>query len=254
MDRPVQAYTADSGLGDAGLVDAPKISAPVATSFLLAKKSPEDAASLPDTVSIRRSPDARAFDIVVATVLLLFVAPLLAACAVAVALSGPGPLLFRQTRIGRDGREFTCLKFRTMIPDAHLVIDSILQMDAAAREQWEAVQKLRSDPRVTLVGRHMRRFCLDELPQLFNVLAGQMSVVGPRPIVAAEVERYGPYFADYCLVRPGLTGPWQISGRHSLSYDQRVRLDSQYARSKSVKRDLAILWKTVPVVLFGLNA
>jgi len=106
---------------------------------------------------------------------------------------------------------------------------------------------------VTHVGRFMRRYCLDELPQLFNILAGQMSVVGPRPIVAAEIDRYGAQFADYCAVRPGLTGLWQISGRHALSYEERVRLDSEYARTKSVATDIAILWRTVPIVLAGLN-
>jgi exopolysaccharide production protein ExoY len=195
----------------------------------------------------------RALDILIASLVILFVLPLMIACSLVVLLSSPGPLLFRQARIGRDGREFICLKFRTMVCDADRTIEQILQTDGAAQRQWSSVQKIHCDPRVTSVGRPLRRYCLDELPQLFNVLAGDMSVVGPRPIVASEIVRYGDRFADYCSVKPGLTGLWQISGRHSLPYDERVRLDCEYARSKSVVFDLLILWRTVPIVMFGLN-
>lgn len=195
----------------------------------------------------------RVLDLLVASLLLLLMLPLLAACALAVRLSGRGPVLFRHARIGRDGREFQCLKFRTMVRDADKVFQRILQTDAKAHEEWLAVQKLRNDPRVTFCGRFLRRYCLDELPQLFNVIAGDMSVVGPRPIVAAEISRYGAAFFDYCSVKPGLTGLWQVSGRHSLPYEQRVRLDAKYAQTKSVAADLLILWRTVPVVLLGLN-
>jgi exopolysaccharide production protein ExoY len=177
----------------------------------------------------------------------------MALCVLAVLLSGPGPLLFRQTRIGRDGREFTCLKFRTMVNDADKVIAEILQRSATAQAQWMAVQKLTCDPRITPIGGFMRRYCLDELPQLFNVLKGDMSIVGPRPIVAAEISRYGLNFGDYCSVRPGLTGLWQVSGSHSLSYAERVQLDTQYAQSKSLRLDVLILWRTVPIVLRGQN-
>lgn len=195
----------------------------------------------------------RLLDVVVASLLLLLTLPLMGVCALAVALSGPGPLLFRQKRVGRFGREFTCLKFRTMVPNAEVVIERILESSIDAEANWNAAQKLRSDPRVTGVGRFLRRYCLDELPQLFNVLAGDMSIVGPRPIVAGEVGRYGANFADYCAVKPGLTGLWQVSGGHAVSYDERVRLDTAYVRSKSVRSDLAILWRTVPVVLMGQN-
>jgi exopolysaccharide production protein ExoY len=198
------------------------------------------------------SPD-RALDVMIAGLLLLFVLPLMLLCALAVLLNGSGPVIFRQLRIGRGGREFTCFKFRTMIPSAEPALESILVDGSPFQEEWAAIYKLREDPRLTFVGRFMRRYSLDELPQLFNVLKGDMSVVGPRPIVAAEIYRYGDRYADYCSVNPGITGLWQVSGRHALSYDERVRLDSEYARHKSVRLDLLILWKTVPVVLSGQN-
>lgn len=197
---------------------------------------------------------SRPFDLIVASALLIFALPLMLFCAVAVLLSGPGPIVFRQTRIGRGGQQFTCLKFRTMVFDADLAMQRLLKSCAEAQTEWEALQKLQHDPRVTATGRFLRRYCLDELPQIFNVLAGQMSVVGPRPIVADEIARYGENFADYCSIKPGLTGLWQISGRHALAYEERVRLDTAYARSKSLRGDLTILWRTVPIVLRGENS
>ena len=195
----------------------------------------------------------RIVDLILATLLLILVLPLMAACALMVALSSPGPLLFRQGRIGANGKEFPCLKFRTMAVDADLVIGEILGSCAQSHKEWFELQKLRRDPRVTPGGRFLRRYCLDELPQLFNVLAGHMSIVGPRPIVADEIRRYGSNFSDYCSVKPGLTGLWQVSGRHALSYEQRVQLDTQYARSKSIRLDLWILLMTLPIVLLGQN-
>lgn len=220
--------------------------------FLLSETS-ADPAVLATQAAPAVDHDTRALDIAIASLLLILVAPLMAVCALAIFLSGPGPLIFRQARIGRNGKEFLCLKFRTMVCDADAAIEKLLQKDATALEQWRTVQKLYPDPRVTQVGRFMRRYCLDELPQLFNVLAGDMSMVGPRPIVANEIEKYGPNFADYCSVRPGLTGLWQISGRHALPYEERVRLDTNYARTKSSRGDLLILWRTVPIVLVGDN-
>lgn len=195
----------------------------------------------------------RIFDIVVALLLLLFLLPLMCVCALAVVSTSRGPLLYRQRRIGRNGQLFECLKFRTMVQDADSVIERMLNDCPEAKAEWLAVQKIKCDPRVTSVGVFMRRYSLDELPQLFNVLKGEMSVVGPRPIVAAEVDRFGLNFADYCLVKPGITGLWQVSGRHLLSYEQRVALDAQYARSKCVSLDVRILWRTVPIVLLGEN-
>lgn len=223
--------------------------------FLLTQTAAEPFVDPPRLRVVAHSDEvaSRALDLILATSLLIFVLPLMTLCALAVLCSGPGPLFFRQTRIGRDGRSFTCLKFRTMVDRADAAIAEILRKSARSEAEWQALQKLTHDPRVTPVGRVLRRYCLDELPQLFNVLAGDMSVVGPRPIVAAEVSRYGPNFADYCSVRPGLTGLWQVSGRHALSYAQRVELDTQYARSKSVRLDLLILARTVPIVFLGEN-
>jgi len=196
---------------------------------------------------------SRALDIVFALGLIIATLPLMLFCALAVRLSGPGPVIFSQKRIGRFGDEFSCLKFRTMVQNAELAMPAVLEASSAAGFEWSATQKLTNDPRVTSVGRFLRRYCLDELPQLLNVLAGQMSIVGPRPIVAAEVVRYGPFFIDYCSVKPGLTGLWQVSGKHLLPYQDRVRLDAAYANSKSVRTDLAILCRTVPFVLAGKN-
>ena len=204
-------------------------------------------------ISPADAPSQRALDIIVAGGVLLLMLPLIVLCALAVRLSGAGPVIYRQTRIGRNGREFTCLKFRTMVCGADAAIAALLQQSQETNDEWLAAHKIRNDPRVTRVGQFFRRYSLDELPQLFNVLAGHMSVVGPRPIVSAEIHRYGLKFADYCSVKPGLTGLWQVSGRHALAYSVRVDLDSAYARSKSLSADLLILVRTVPVVLFGQN-
>jgi lipopolysaccharide/colanic/teichoic acid biosynthesis glycosyltransferase len=197
--------------------------------------------------------DGRMLDLAVCSLLLILALPLMALCLLAVLIGGETSPIFRHPRVGRGGRQFNCLKFRTMRTDAHQSLHEILQSSVEAQEQWQALQKLQQDPRVTPVGRFLRRYCLDELPQLFNVLLGDMSIVGPRPIVEGEIARYGNSIEDYCSVKPGLTGLWQVSGRHKLSYEERVLLDSQYARTKSVRADLIILWRTVPIVLFGLN-
>lgn len=195
----------------------------------------------------------RAFDLVVAIGMLIFLLPLMIACAVAVRCSSRGPLLFSHTRFGREGDTFRCLKFRTMTVAAEVNLEQVLRSCAISNDQWCALHKLRQDPRTTRVGRFLRRYSLDELPQLINVVKGEMSIVGPRPIVAAEIARYGANFEDYCSVKPGLTGLWQVSGRHSLTYEQRVALDAQYAANKSLRGDIVILLRTVPVVLFGEN-
>jgi undecaprenyl-phosphate galactose phosphotransferase len=141
------------------------------------------------------------------------------------------------------------LKFRTMVVDAERALNNLLAKDAAARAEWEAEFKLRKDPRITWLGRFLRKSSLDELPQLFNVIAGHMSLVGPRPIVYQEVSRYSTKIADYYTCRPGITGLWQVSGRNDVSYDERVALDSRYAREWSFGRDLVILVQTIRVVL-----
>lgn len=194
-------------------------------------------------------PGVRLFDIAVAASALILALPFLVLLAVAMQIDSPGPLLFRHRRIGLGGKTFPCLKFRTMHVNAAEMLREHLATNAAARAEWQAEFKLRNDPRITRLGRIVRKLSLDELPQLLNVIAGDMSLVGPRPIIADEVERYGQFFDDYCSVRPGLTGIWQISGRNDISYSQRVALDCYYARNKSVWMDLGVLFGTVPAVL-----
>ena len=149
---------------------------------------------------------------------------------------------------------FGCLKFRTMVPDADGVLRRLLEVDPRARAEWERDFKLKDDPRITPIGDFLRRTSLDELPQLWNVLKGEMSLVGPRPIIEEEVERYGDQVGYYLETRPGITGLWQISGRNSIGYDDRVALDSWYVRNWSIWYDLVILVKTIAVVLRGKGA
>lgn len=191
----------------------------------------------------------RSFDITVAAIAILILAPLMLFVAALVKAASRGPVLFRQQRVGRDGVLFPCLKFRSMVVDAQAQLDHLLAHSEEARQEWERDQKLRKDPRITPIGDFLRKTSLDELPQLFNILVGQMSIVGPRPIVEGEIIRYGSRFADYCSVRPGLTGLWQISGRNDVSYAMRVRLDSLYAQRQSLGLNFAICIKTVPVIL-----
>ena len=157
-------------------------------------------------------------------------------------------ILFSQPRVGLHGRPFDCLKFRTMIPGAEAALEAYLQSNPAARREWDASRKLQHDPRISSIGRFLRRSSLDELPQLLNVLRGDMSCVGPRPVVQAELPRYGVHMADYLSVRPGLTGLWQVSGRSHLSYDDRVALDADYIKHWTLMRDVVILFKTIPAV------
>ena len=192
---------------------------------------------------------SRLFDIAGACLLLLFVAPLLAVIAIAIAFQRSGPIFFRQTRIGLGSDTFQVLKFRTMVPDAEARLIQYLAENPEAAAEWRADHKLRHDPRTTPFGRFLRRSSLDELPQLFNVLRGDMSLVGPRPIVAAEVAKYGRHFPAYISVKPGLTGRWQVSGRNDVSYPRRVRMDAAYARSRCLALDVRILVETVPAVL-----
>jgi Undecaprenyl-phosphate galactose phosphotransferase WbaP len=186
----------------------------------------------------------RSLDILLVTLLSPVLLPLLVVVAAAVWLSSPGPVFFSHRRIRRHGEFFTMWKFRTMCINSGEVLERYLTEHPEARREWLKTHKLKNDPRVTRVGNFLRRTSLDELPQVWNVLSGTMSLVGPRPIVAAEVEKYGEYFADYCLVKPGITGLWQVSGRSELTYRQRVQLDREYARGWSLRRDLEILLRT----------
>nr|WP_325248969.1 sugar transferase [Amylibacter sp.] len=196
----------------------------------------------------------RVFDVVFATVLLIFFSPFMVLIAATIWASDRQKVIFAHTRVGRNGRPFNCLKFRTMCIDADLRLAQMLQNDPAARAEWERTQKLVNDPRLTAIGHFLRKTSLDELPQLWNVLRGDMSMVGPRPIVAAEAKHYRASFAEYKSVRPGLTGAWQISGRSDTTYEERVALDVDYVQNNSFIGDLKIVVKTVSVVLGGQGA
>jgi lipopolysaccharide/colanic/teichoic acid biosynthesis glycosyltransferase len=190
-----------------------------------------------------------AMNAILAVIALVFLAPVMLAVGLAVFLQDGGPVLFAHRRIGRGGRYFYCLKFRSMASDAEQRLKDLLAADPAAREEWERDHKLRNDPRVTRLGAFLRKSSLDELPQLFNVLRGEMSLVGPRPIVDAEVAKYGRRFASYCAVKPGITGLWQVSGRNDTSYRTRVALDCVYASRRNLFLDSFIILCTVPAVL-----
>jgi Undecaprenyl-phosphate galactose phosphotransferase WbaP len=166
-----------------------------------------------------------------------------------VMLSSPGPIFYSHRRIRKNGAFFSMWKFRTMCVNSAEVLEEYLSCHPNARAEWNKTHKLRHDPRITPIGRFLRRYSLDELPQLWNVLSGHMSLVGPRPIVAAEVEKYADSFECYCRVKPGLTGLWQVSGRSELTYDERVALDCDYVNRWSLRRDLKILLRTFSVVL-----
>jgi lipopolysaccharide/colanic/teichoic acid biosynthesis glycosyltransferase len=186
---------------------------------------------------------------VLAFFILVACAPLMVLVGLLVWIQDRGPVFFAHNRIGRDGHVFPCMKFRSMAVDAEERLQHHLAASEEAREEWAADHKLRKDPRITGLGLFLRKSSLDELPQLFNVLRGDMCLVGPRPVVFAEVQRYGRWFSHYCAVRPGITGLWQISGRNEVTYRKRVAMDVLYSRRKSAKLDLLILLNTVPAVL-----
>jgi Undecaprenyl-phosphate galactose phosphotransferase WbaP len=171
-----------------------------------------------------------------------------------VRLESPGPVFYGHDRIGRNQARFRIWKLRTMQVNGDRLLQEVLARDGVLREEWLRDRKLRKDPRVTRVGRFLRKTSLDELPQLWNVLRGEMSLVGPRPIVEDEVAAYGPNFSLYCRVTPGLTGLWQVSGRNEVSSGDRVRLDSYYVRNWSPWLDLHIMARTAKVVLTGQGA
>ncbi len=196
----------------------------------------------------------RAFDFVFAAFALVACSILLLLCAAAIRAESRGPVLFRQRRIGKGGKPFAIVKFRTMVPDAEAVLQRVLESDPQARAEWERDRKLRKDPRVTRLGRFLRKSSLDELPQFWNVLVGDMSVVGPRPIVNSEIPFYRQAYREYCSVRPGITGLWQVSGRNDTGYKQRVDLDAKYVTSWSPFMDLKILIQTFKTVINAAGA
>ncbi len=191
----------------------------------------------------------RLIDIVLALVGIFLLAPLLIVCFAATVISSPGPVLFRHRRVGFNGKYFHCLKFRTMVPDATERLQRLLDSDPTAAAEWGASRKLRRDPRVTAVGALLRKSSLDELPQLFNVLRGDMSIVGPRPVTEDELVRYSGAAASYLACRPGITGLWQVSGRSTTTYAERVEYDAFYAENWSMALDAKIMIVTIPALL-----
>jgi exopolysaccharide production protein ExoY len=191
----------------------------------------------------------RAFDVILATLMLVLLAPFFAIVAAVIRLGGPGPVLFGHRRIGRGGTSFRCLKFRTMFADAEARLNALLASDPRRAAEWAIHRKLDGDPRITPIGRLLRATSLDELPQLINVLRGEMSIVGPRPVTAEELLRYGVSARAYKSVRPGITGLWQVSGRNDVSYRERVQFDHRYAREWSVLGDIVLVLRTPLAVI-----
>lgn len=190
----------------------------------------------------------RVFDIFGSLSIIVILSPLLLYISLKVKRDG-GPAIFGHERIGKNGKPFKCLKFRSMVVNSKEVLESLLKNNMEAKAEWDATFKLKDDPRITKIGAFLRRTSLDELPQLFNVLKGEMSLVGPRPIISAELERYNDEIDYYLLSKPGMTGLWQVSGRSDVDYDTRVYLDAWYVKNWSMWNDIAILFKTISVVL-----
>jgi exopolysaccharide production protein ExoY len=192
----------------------------------------------------------RVLDCVIAVLVFIVSLPIFLTLALLVAMDG-GPVIYRHKRIGREGQQFDCYKFRTMIVGAHDLFDEFLAYHPSVVAEWEEAQKLDFDPRITSTGRFLRRTSLDVMPQLLNVIRGEMSLVGPRPVTKPELQRYGAHASEYLTVRPGLTGFWQVSGRNRLSYAERVALDVRYIRTRSIWFDTVILFRTIIVLLRG---
>lgn len=196
----------------------------------------------------------RILDIVICALAMPAIVPLCLLISLLIRLDSRGAAIYRQERVGKNGVPFMLYKFRTMVPDADRVLGEYLESDPELAKEWQANQKLKNDPRLTKMGQFLRKTSLDELPQVLNILRGEMTLVGPRPIVEGETGRYGRYFEEYCEVRPGLTGLWQTSGRNDTTYSQRVAYDHYYINHWSLKLDMWILAKTIPVALSGRGA
>ena len=192
-------------------------------------------------------------DVIFSLLVLILGAPIFVLIGILVKLSSPGSIFYIQKRVGRNYREFGCIKFRTMYKNADELLPNLLEKYPLMRKEFEKDFKLRKDPRITKLGRFLRRSSLDELPQFFNVLKGEMSVVGPRPIVNNEISRYSIFMEEVISVRPGLTGLWQVSGRNNLSYKKRVELDLAYARNRNFILDLEIIILTLGVLIFPMD-
>ncbi len=204
---------------------------------------------------IRHKPLKRTFDILFSASVLFFGLPVYCLIAIAIRCSSRGNSVYSHERIGRGGKTFRCFKFRTMYPDADLKLKELLEKNPDFRKEWEETRKLKNDPRVTPLGSFLRKTSLDELPQFWNVMRGDLSIVGPRPVVKAEISQYyGPKASKILSVRPGITGLWQVSGRNDTTYGTRIRLDEEYIDNHSFILDLKLVLKTIPSMIFSKGA
>lgn len=192
----------------------------------------------------------RAFDVAFSLLILIFLSPLYIILAFLIAVSSPGPIFYIQQRVGKNYKRFGCLKFRTMVRNADEMLESLVANSPEMREEFEDNFKLRDDPRITWIGKFLRLTSLDEFPQFWNVLMGDMSVVGPRPLVPEELYKYGNRIDKVLMIRPGITGLWQVSGRNDIPYPQRVQIDVYYVACRNWLMDLWIVIKTIGVVIF----
>lgn len=195
----------------------------------------------------------RLFDILFSLSVLILFAPVYLLLAFSIALSSSGPIFYVQERIGKNRKKFYCLKFRTMVENADDILLEIMEKSPHLRQEFEDNFKLKQDPRITWIGRFLRMTSLDEFPQFWNVLKGDMSVVGPRPLVEEELPRYGRHINKILTIRPGITGLWQVSGRNDIPYPRRVQIDLYYANDKNLWMDMWIVFKTIGVVIFPKN-
>lgn len=228
---------------------------PLAPAALVKRAARRRRASVPFAGKITHLPSKRVFDLVFSLCALAFLSPLLLAIALFIKTTSRGPLFYGHERVGRGGRKFRCYKFRTMHPDADQRLAALLDSDPTLRDEWEATHKLKHDPRVTPLGQFLRRTSLDELPQFWNVLRGDLSVVGPRPVVENEVSNFlGDRSSKILSVRPGLTCVWQVSGRSNTSYDTRMLMDLHYVRNHSLGMDIRLIAQTVPAMISSRGA
>lgn len=210
---------------------------------------------IPFRCKIRHIPVKRAFDILFSLSVLLLGAPIFLLIGLIVRLTSRGQVIYSHKRVGRGGKLFKCYKFRSMYADADEKLQELLASDSELRAEWEQTRKLKKDPRITPFGRFLRKTSLDELPQFWNVLRGDLSVVGPRPVLESEIEQYfGPKAHKILSIRPGLTGLWQTCGRSDTSYEDRIRLDESYVNKRSLALDLKLVAKTVPIILLARGA
>ena len=191
----------------------------------------------------------RLFDVIAALTMVIVLSPLILCVAALIFVTDGRPILIRHNRVGFGGKQFPCFKFRTMVVDAQEALAAYLDANPRAMDEWKQTQKLKHDPRITPVGRVLRQLSVDELPQLVNIIEGHMSVVGPRPIVECEMDKYGVAIDHYLAARPGLTGLWQVSGRSNTAYETRVTCDCEYVEGWSMGRDIQIIARTIPAVL-----